>query len=365
MRYAWGSRSALPQLLGLPEATQPWAELWFGAHPRGPARCADRSLLELIAESPAELLGRRDVERFGPSMPFLVKLLAAAEPLSLQVHPSAELARKRFLDERALGVATPSMADPNAKPELLVALSPFEVLAGLRPIDEAKALLERVGFISATAAPVGESVKPVELLAEVLLDPELRVRKVLQQVERWPAEPVFQWARELAGRYPRDPAALSPLLLSYACLQPGESIAIPTGTPHLYLVGTGLEVMASSDNVLRGGLTPKTVDVGAFLSASSDSPIALESPPVVSGRRRYSSPSDRFAVEEVSVSGAERIAPASLEILIGLHGSGELEALSPRAASVPMSPGRAVVVSASCAEYVARGLFAFHRVFVP
>ncbi|ADG97114.1 mannose-6-phosphate isomerase, class I [Segniliparus rotundus DSM 44985] len=279
--YPWGSRTHLAELTGrLSPSAQPEAEIWYGAHPAEPCALGDagddgeRTLAATIAADPGLQLGGNVVRRFGAELPFLVKLLAAGEPLSLQAHPSAAQAQAGFARENALGVALDdpkrNYKDPRHKPELLVALTRFEALAGFRDARQTLGQLERAGLL----AQLPEAV--------LLRDHDLR-----GLVERWLLMPVDEVARrvaavraaghpvgaDLAQRYPHDPGVLVALLLHHIVLEPGEGLFVPAGVLHAYLGGLGVEVMANSDNVLRGGLTSKHVDVDELLAVMDFAPI--------------------------------------------------------------------------------------------
>lgn len=253
--YAWGSRTTIARLQGRPAPTEePEAEMWLGAHPGDPALIDGTNLADLVAAEPERVLGGAVVSRFGPRLPYLLKLLAAASPLSLQAHPDAEQARERF------AAGHPSYVDGYHKPELLVAVSEFEALCGFR--DPAASLAE----LSTLDAPALEPVLPAlsggdlrTAIAGLLALPA----DVVTEATAAPGAP--ELVRRLAAAYPGDPGVFVALLLNHVTLEPGEAIWMPAGNLHAYLSGTGVEIMAASDNVLRGGLTPKQVDVDELL----------------------------------------------------------------------------------------------------
>jgi mannose-6-phosphate isomerase len=268
--YPWGSRTVLPALLGEPApAAEPWAEIWMGAHPMEPSHLPDgRSLAEVE-----------------PGLPFLVKLLAAEEPLSVQAHPDLEQARTGFVAEEARGVrlsaADRSYKDTNHKPELFVALGTTETLCGFRPPEAIAATADRlasarfselVGSTSSGTDP-GEQLRAtftrlLELAGADRTALLADVTAACARVAADPAEPdrtAAQWVLRLGERYPADTGALTPLLLELVVLAPGDGLFVGAGVLHAYLHGSGVEVQASSDNVLRGGLTGKHVDVAELL----------------------------------------------------------------------------------------------------
>lgn len=274
--YAWGSTTAIPELLGTAPTGEPQAELWMGAHPGAPSRTERGALNELIAADPVRELGEQAVEKFGPRLPFLLKLLAAGAPLSLQVHPDLEQAKAGYAAEEAAGIPVDAphrmYKDANHKPELICALTPFDGLCGFRAPVEAADLIAALGV---------DSLKPyVDLLHAHPEEAALReVLTALLTADREEmAHTVAQAAAAadrlggdhapfagLAHHYPGDPGVIAAMLLNRVRLQPGEALYLGAGVPHAYLDGLGVEIMANSDNVLRCGLTPKHVDVPELL----------------------------------------------------------------------------------------------------
>jgi mannose-6-phosphate isomerase len=275
-RYAWGSRTAIAGLQGRPGPTeQPEAELWMGAHPDSPSAVGGAALTTRIDGDPAGVLGADTVSRFGERLPFLLKVLAAAEPLSLQAHPTSDQAAAGFAAEEAAGKARAAgdrnYRDPHHKPELLVAVEPFEALCGFRDPAATADLLAGLGAagLASTVAALRGGDPGVALRDAVtgLMELGDAERKAL-------AEEVVAAARGRSGyelvvalgeRYPGDIGVVVALLLNHVRLRPGEAVWMPAGNLHAYLHGTGVEIMAASDNVLRGGLTAKHVDVPELL----------------------------------------------------------------------------------------------------
>lgn len=294
--YAWGSRSAIPQLVGEPPSDEPLAELWFGAHPAGPTRLASgESLQEHLAAAPEERLGSDVLAVFGPRLPYLVKVIAPASPLSLQVHPSREQAREGFAREEARGVAPDaphrSYPDDNHKPEMLYALEPFEALAGFRAARRAVELLRDLDTVLARelVADLRSDLGGAGVRAAFtrLLDPATRpgADAIAETVEacaarlaagRSPSVRSDRIVAQLAEAFPGDVGAVASLLMNPVSLRPGEVLFVPAGGVHCYLSGLAVEVMASSDNVLRAALTRKHVDTEAVL----DTVDCVAAPPV-------------------------------------------------------------------------------------
>jgi len=290
--YAWGSTTALATFLDREPSGAPEAELWVGAHAMDPSRLPDgRRLDEEIGARPGPTLGPEVAERFGGRLPFLTKVLAVGQVLSLQVHPSNEQARRGHAREEAAGLPLDSPVrsyrDAWHKPELVFALTPFETLAGFRDVSHTAGLLRMLGVpwaddvaarlvdgdpaagvravVEDTLALSGNEVQ--ELVAEVSAA-RARVRYADPEAAR-----VLEILGELADRYPDDPGVLVSLLLNDVVLQPGEALMVQPGVVHAHGSGLALEIMATSDNVLRAGLTPKHRDVAELLAATDFRPI--------------------------------------------------------------------------------------------
>jgi mannose-6-phosphate isomerase len=268
-KYAWGSHTAIATLQGRPAPTpDPEAELWMGAHPASPSRLSvsGTSLVDAIAADPAGLLGAANVERFGARLPFLLKVLAAAQPLSLQAHPTLEHARA------AHAAGHPSYVDAWHKPEMLVALTEFDALCGFR--DPAAAARDLAVLGVARLKPTVDALSqpdPAAALRDAVRgllanpDAELVADVVAACRPRAAEQPAYDLAVALAGQYPGDAGVVVAMLLNRIRLRRAEAVWMPAGNLHAYLQGVGVEVMAASDNVLRGGLTPKRVDVDELL----------------------------------------------------------------------------------------------------
>jgi mannose-6-phosphate isomerase len=311
--YPWGSRTVIPELLGHPSpADRPYAELWVGAHPDEPSLLADgRPLDQAIAADPDALLGERVVQRFGPRLPFLLKVLAAEQPLSLQAHPTTEQAEIGFAAEEAAGVThddpTRTFKDPYHKPELLLALTTFEALCGFRPVEESLHCLAKlqVSELKPTIAALARGGLRAAIPQLIALSGKRRaslVNAVAEAAGRFVAthDPEFintyRWAASLAETYPGDPGVVISLMCNHLKLAPGEAVFMPAGNLHAYLSGAGVEVMASSDNVLRGGLTGKHVDLAALLEVLdfTDGRVPVIHPVLGPGGLRYPVPVEDF-----------------------------------------------------------------------
>jgi mannose-6-phosphate isomerase len=311
--YPWGSRTVIPELLGERcPADKPYAELWMGAHPDAPSVLATGTPLDkAIAEQPELLLGTAVQERFGGRLPFLMKVLAAEQPLSLQAHPTIEQARAGFAAEEAAGVPrddpTRTFKDACHKPELLLALTEFEALCGFRPVEESLHCLAKlqVPELKPTIAALARGGLRAVIPQLIALSPEHRgalVDAVAAAGARFVAahDPEFintyRWAASLAEAYPGDPGVVISLMCNHLKLAPGEAVFLPAGNLHAYLSGAGVEVMASSDNVLRGGLTRKHVDLAALIEVLdfSDGKVPVLHPVLGPGGLRYPVPVEDF-----------------------------------------------------------------------
>src|SRR3712207_5645379 len=321
--YPWGSRTVIPELLGQHSpAQQPHAELWMGAHPDEPSLLADgRPLDRAIAQEPDRLLGAPVVTRFGPRLPFLMKVLAADRPLSLQAHPTMEQAAAGYAAEEAAGIPrddpTRTFKDPWHKPELLLALTTFEALCGFRPVEEslhclAKLQLPELKPTIAALARGGLRAAIPQLLALSGRRRTALVEAVAAAAGRFVAahDPEFintyRWAATLAETYPGDPGVVISLMCNHLKLAPGEPVFLPAGNLHAYLSGAGVEVMASSDNALRGGITGKQVDLAALIEVLdfSDGKIPVLHPVLGPGGLRYPVPVEDFDLARVQLAGA-------------------------------------------------------------
>jgi len=318
--YPWGSRTVIPELLGEPSpADRPYAELWMGAHPDAPSVLSTGTPLDkAIEEQPDALLGPVVHERFGTRLPFLMKVLAAEQPLSLQAHPTTEQAQAGFAAEEAAGIPhddpTRTFKDPFHKPELLLALTTFEALCGFRPVEESLHCLAKlqVPALKPTIAALARGGLRAAIPQLIALAPEMRtalVSAVAEAANRFVAahDPEFintyRWAASLAENYPGDPGVVISLMCNHLKLAPGEAVFLPAGNLHAYLSGAGVEVMASSDNVLRGGLTHKHVDLAALMEVLdfTDGRVPVMHPVLGPGGLRYPVPVDDFDLTRVQL----------------------------------------------------------------
>ena len=332
--YDWGSVTAIPELLGWRPTGEPVAELWLGAHPFGPAllRGSNIGLDKHIEADPTAALGTSVADGFG-SLPFLLKVLAAAAPLSLQTHPSTAQAQAGYEREESQGIdsaaANRCFRDRQHKPKLICALTEFSALCGFRDPTETLAVFATIPTqaldpvrAKLAAAPTPSGIRGfLEWL--LLLKSEAAaglVESVVAACEKessMPFAPVRAMAAELGSQYREDPAVVIALFLNLVELQPGESIFFGPGNLHAYLRGTGVELMANSDNVVRAGLTTKHVDVATLLDIVETKPIVVDvqRPLPVDGVVRYRAPVPEFSLQRIDLNGEVQIDPGPAILL--------------------------------------------------
>ena len=385
--YAWGSHTAIAELQGRPVPTvKPEAELWMGAHPSAPSgvdRAGIRITLDaVIAADPARELGARCEARFGGRLPFLLKVLAAQSALSIQVHPSRRQAQEGYRAETERGLApgdkSRNYVDDWPKPEILCALTSFEVLAGMRSVTDAAALLRalRLAVVEPLAAELAADDATPEALARVLAtiltwpatDRGLFVEAVVAACERVAADggeyaAACAATAQIAAEHPGDLGIVASLLLRHAVLQPGDAVFMPAGAPHAYLHGTGVELLANSDNVVRAGLTSKHIDVPELLKLLDPAaPVPVIRPrPLGDGVSAYDSPAPEFRLYRAGLGGGEAAVPGDggPRIVLcadgtgTLHGgAGTLKLVRGESCFIPASDG-AVTVSGPADLFIA------------
>ncbi|MBI1351164.1 MAG: mannose-6-phosphate isomerase, class I [Actinomycetales bacterium] len=309
----------------------PQAELWFGVHPGGPSPVVDSDGVptgELLAD-------RFDVE----AIPLLVKLLAAARPLSVQLHPTRQRARDGWEAQRQEG-SPPVFSDPFEKTEMLVALDPFEAFVGWRDIREAAAVLRGIdGTEEAVAAlEAGRLGEAIRLLLDLASDERVAALPAAASAAGLPPEQVEAYAI-VAENYPGDQGGLLTPLLAYLKLEPGQAVYVPAGLPHSYIRGTGLEVMTSSDNVIRLGLTSKAVFVDHAIEALIPG-LQPQFMPTTHGDLIW--PIDSPFVVRVHRTGTERIQQGSYRIVLLIEGEATVAS---EFGEIVLSPGTAAVIA--------------------
>lgn len=289
--YDWGSHTEISALQGRAPSPQPEAELWMGAYPESPSdvlvdggwlpldQCLDRFVPESVQA------------RFGPRLPFLMKYLAIARPLSIQVHPDDDAAGKGFPGE--------NFKDPYGKPELIYALTPLEMLVGFAPEDRVKRLLTHIG--NDDLAEELDELTSGQLFVDTLSD--VRLLEAIRSAPHLARE--LTWLPEILISHPHDPAAVAPLFMNHVHLTPGQAMYVPAGTVHCYLSGFGIEVMSNSDNVIRAGMTSKPVDLGHFVKHADLRPSEprIISPTSREGWEIFPTPALEFELSRVALAG--------------------------------------------------------------
>jgi mannose-6-phosphate isomerase len=377
--YAWGSHTAIAELQGRPAPTaEPEAELWMGAHPSAPSgveRAGGKTTLDaVIAADPARELGAECAARFGGRLPFLLKVLAAEKALSIQVHPSRAQAEAGYRAETERGLApgdkSRNYVDDWPKPEILCALTRFEVLAGMRTPQDAVALLTElaVADLDPVAATIANAAGPEGLtraLAQLLAWPEDRRAALVAEVVAACAAvaarggryaPACAAAVRIASDHPGDIGIVGSLLMRHAVLAPGEAVFLPAGGLHAYLHGTGVELLANSDNVVRAGLTPKHIDVAELLKLT-DPAVAvpvIEPQSLGGGIFGYDSPAPEFHLYRAELGAVEVTLPGAdgARVVLCTEGAGTLRADS---GTLKVAKGESCFLSAADGAVTASG----------
>lgn len=387
--YAWGSKTFIPQLLGEPAPSRkPQAELWMGAHPKASSQvlCDDQwiSLSEFIQKNPEGILGRSVAEKFSNKLPFLLKVLAIAKPLSIQAHPNQNQAREGFARENRLKIPLKAphrnYKDENHKPELICALTPFWALKGLRKIEDMMALMDRISvsdfkedILNLQSHPDQKGWK--EFLATLMTMEQKKQAKIVTKVIAYSekyrdADPAFEWMIKLNQEYPDDITVLSPMFLNLVRLEPGNAMYIPAGELHAYLEGAGIELMANSDNVLRGGLTPKHIDVDELLKILNftyDKVDILRPVGHDNNEEVYPTAAEEFLLSVISVregSIFESSRKRSVGMMICMDGDAHVIDLS-SGDTLSLTKGTSIIVPASVEQYRIEGEATIYKAMVP
>ena len=378
--YAWGSQTALTDLYGIPNPDNlPMAELWMGAHPKSSSKIEDasgnvRALRDVIEADKTALLGNAVADRFG-ELPFLFKVLCADQPLSIQVHPNKKASELGFAKDNAAGIpldaAERNYKDPNHKPELVFALTPFLAMNAFREFSEIVSLLQPVAGAHTAIAHFLENPDAASLsqlfasLLNMQGDEKSHALAILktaldsQQGEPW------QTIRVISEFYPDDSGLFSPLLLNVVKLNPGDAMFLFAETPHAYLQGVALEVMANSDNVLRAGLTPKYIDIPELVANVKfvAKPAAdLLTQPVKNGAELdFPIPVEDFAFSLHDLSHTETtVAQESAAILFCVEGEAVLNKGEQR---LVLKPGESAFIAANESSITISGTGRLARVF--
>ena len=388
MNYSWGSPFFLPKLLGKRNPSgRPWAELWMGAHPKAPSKVKHKgrwvSLKALIEQHPQKILGRRTADRFNNTLPYLFKVLAVARPLSIQAHPSLKQAKAGYERENRLGIPLDSpqrnFRDNNHKPECICAMSKFYALCGFRKCADIVALLTK-------SCPLGTAAELEHLrknpdagglkkfyLELMRMDSGRRQRVIdetLQNTNKLTDEQLKYWIKRISAEYQNDISILSPMLLNLVCLEPGQALFLPAGELHAYLEGFGIELMANSDNVLRGGLTEKHIDLQQLVEVVNFTPRklkVLEAAKADKNEQIFVNPSDEFVLSRIGVAARSTYqspADRSIEILFCTDGRAAIKDRG-KGDVLEVKKGDSVVVPAALKRYTISGTAEFYKAAVP
>jgi mannose-6-phosphate isomerase len=389
--YEWGSVTQIPEFLGFDENPgQPKAELWMGAHPKAPSHVYFENqwlpLDQLITLYPTELLGEHPASEFKNALPFLFKVLAIESPLSIQVHPNAEQAKKGFQKENApennISSEQRTYLDDQAKPEIICAYTDLSVLAGFRSPEE---ICRRL--IDLDASGLNDHLlesndiidKPENWLKrffETLMTADVDKKTVIissaknAAKKRLDHDPVYQWVNALANRFPEDVCILAPVFLNLIDLKPGEALFLDAGRLHCYLQGMGIELMSNSDNCVRCGLTSKKIDTDELLEiVSYETPqiMMVEANAISSAEQLYNAASENFVLSKLTISTSHpyKSSPEhSLEILLCTEGSGEIHTAR-SGYRMRIRKGQSILIPGSIGEYEIKGKAVIFKAGIP
>lgn len=382
--YAWGSKDSINQLFGIVNPNQePQAEIWMGAHPNGCSKVGGtgEALSHVIDENKVDVLGGYTAARFG-ELPFLFKVLAAETPLSIQVHPNKRKSEMGYERENALGIplnaSNRNYKDPNHKPELVYALTFYKAMNGFRPIEDIISLFEEANIpslaieLNVLKANADSDALKAFFTAIMSLEGKKKeaVLNELEAAHQRSAKTVMgreamQYSKDFKQHYPGDIGLFAPLMLNTVELAPGEAMFLFAETPHAYVQGTGLEIMANSDNVLRAGLTPKYIDVPELIDNTIFEPIKPENirlkPVLKEGKMSYPIPVDDFGFDILSASDESKSQYLrSAEILFCVEGEATVTS---EGQSITLKPGESVFVSNNSNVYQYQGNGILARAF--
>ncbi len=387
--YAWGSKTAIPLLLGENRPSEtPLAEIWMGSHPKAPSLVFYQNqwipLDQLIRDNSEELLGREASEKFNNRLPFLFKVLAVEKPLSIQAHPGRTHAKMGFERENfhhiPLDAFNRNYKDENHKQECICAMTPFWALNGFRPIEDITQNMDAVfpGELAIIKKHLRHRDKREGLKAFLydLMTMDQREKETLIHcvVTRLKATAdrslMVQWVIRLHQEYPGDIGIFSPVYLNLILLEPGQAMFLPSGELHAYLEGMGVEVMANSDNVLRGGLTPKHVDVQELLKVLNFEERRIDiqfGEPVSETERIYRTDAEEFQLSGITVKQGNVYTCSdrnSLEILLWAKGRSTVH-VQDNGERLEVCKGTSVMIPASVHSYGITGDAQIYKVCVP
>ena len=387
--YAWGSYTYIPELLGDDSpASTPQAELWMGVHPKAPSmvKCNGqwRSLAALIEKNPEEILGKAVAEKFDNRLPYLFKVLAAAKPLSIQAHPSLAQAKEGFERENRLGIPLAAhnrnYKDDNHKPECICALTSFWALNGFRKVSGILSLMEKICPQGLKRELDNLQMQPNSLglkkffQAMMTMDRKQQKRIIADAITNAQKfknnDQTYKWMIDLHNEYPADIGVFAPILLNLTCLKPGEAMFLPAGELHAYLNGVGIELMANSDNVLRGGLTSKHVDVSELLNtlAFEERELNILSKEEINECEGvYFSRAEEFILSIISIRDGKAYNSStnrSVEILLCTNGDATITDLD-KNDKIDLTRGRSIIIPAVLEKYRIEGKATLYKAAVP
>lgn len=390
--YFWGSKTFIPELLGFKNSeAKPQAELWMSAHPKASSKILKHdktiSLADLIRQNPERILGLKVVSNFNNKLPFLFKVLAAGQPLSIQAHPNLKQAKEGFDRENKAGIPlsapTRNYKDDNHKPELICALTPFDAMCGFRDVNEIVEILQYLDLIKILPGAIELQKDPSENSLKNLFSDLMNlsskekaefvnslVRKTSNKTPRTENEKlIFKWIIKFSRKYPADIGIFAPILLNVIKLQPGEALYLDAGILHAYLNGAGIEIMANSDNVLRGGLTPKHIDVPELLKTltfrNGKVDIII---PEQKGINEfvYKTPAREFELSFLKISKKNHFQMKETkcsQILLCTKGNSEISWNSNK--NLKVKKGESIFISADNNDLIIKGNGEFYRAAVP
>ncbi len=388
--YAWGSKTFIPELLGKATTSQETqAELWMGSHLKASSKvtmnCRKKSLRDIILSNPEEMLGEKISRQFNSNLPFLFKVLAAGSPLSIQVHPNKTQAEEGFKLENEkeipLGSSKRNYKDDNHKPELICALTNFELMCGFQPIKD---IVDMIKYLQLDEILVRSKELELDMKAYNLqkmfsnlmskqgVEQNKVVNKLRKKItELQPRDEkerlIFKWIKTLVSSYPNDMGVFSPLFLNVIKLEPGDALFLDAGVLHSYLDGCGIEIMANSDNVLRGGLTPKNIDLPELLKVLKFDVEKLRKiqPEIIKNEIVYRTPAQEFQLSKIVVHNNKPFINKKItspEIMLCTSGSGKI---SWKDSVLEIKKGESIFIPFSISEYMFEGTMELFRAVVP
>ncbi len=387
--YSWGSYTAIGNLLGQEiSSSNPQAELWMGAHPSASSMITMNgkriSLLELLTLYPEDILGKSTIKKFGKNLPFLFKVLAAQKPLSIQAHPNSKQAKEGFNTENKkkipLYASNRQYKDRNHKPECICALTDFWLLKGFRSISAIVSFMEELsdGLLENEVSQLKKNPRAIGLknFYQVLMTADSAKKDdlihtvVVNAQKDVDADPSYRWILELYQEYGNDMGVLSPLLMNLICLKPGEAMFLSSGELHAYLQGVGIEAMANSDNVIRGGLTSKHVDISELLKIANfeeQSRDILVPEETGTGEKSYPCKAEEFVISIIQVNGHtdyRSLQKRNVEIMICVDGTAAIYDAD-NSKSIALNKGTSVLIPAAVNTYHINGDATLYKATVP